>query len=358
MSRTVEVRHVWKAYAPGTFVVRDVSFGLDPGAFLTLLGPSGSGKTSTLMMVAGFETPTRGEILVDGRDVAKLPPEARNFGVVFQGYALFPHMTVQDNVEFPLRMRGARDRKRRAEQMLERVGLAGFAFRKPRELSGGQQQRVALARALVFEPDALLLDEPLGALDRKLREQLQIEIKDIQRRVGISILYVTHDQDEAMTMSDRIAVMTGGQIVQIGAPVDVYLHPDTAFVAGFLGETNLLPVTVEGVENGRAMVRYSDGTQGPARLPRGARPSEAGLVSVRPERIRILRDTDRTETTAGGTVTGHSFLGRYARCTVRALGQDLVAATTDPLPPGLVRVGWDCNDAQLLARDGTSKGMP
>lgn len=179
--RHVDVRHIWKAYTAGNFVVRDVTFTLQPGEFLTLLGPSGSGKTSTLMMVAGFETPSEGEIHVDGRDVANLPPERRNFGVVFQGYALFPHMSVLDNVEFPLRMkRVARQQRRRlAIDMLERVGLADLASRRPRELSGGQQQRVALARALVFEPDALLLDEPLGALDRKLREQLQLEIKEI-----------------------------------------------------------------------------------------------------------------------------------------------------------------------------------
>ena len=179
--RRLEVDRVWKAYAPGTYVVRDVTFTLNPGEFLTLLGPSGSGKTSTLLMVAGFEQPTEGAIRVDGNDVVDLPPERRNFGVVFQGYALFPHMSVLENVEFSLRMRRVRgvQRRRRAIDMLDRVGLAGFAARRPRELSGGQQQRVALARALVFEPDALLLDEPLGALDRRLREQLQTEIKEI-----------------------------------------------------------------------------------------------------------------------------------------------------------------------------------
>jgi putative spermidine/putrescine transport system ATP-binding protein len=238
-------------------------------------------------MVAGFENPTRGEILVDGHDIASQPPEQRNFGVVFQGYALFPQKNVLENVEFGLRMRGVppADRRRRALDMLDRVGLADFTTRKPRELSGGQQQRVALARALVFEPDALLLDEPLGALDRKLRESLQNEIKELQKRFGISILFVTHDQDEAMMMSDRIAVMAEGRIVQIGPPSDVYLHPATPFVAGFLGETNLVPGTYQGMDDGYAVVDFKD-ARGRARLPadgRGLTAGEAVVVSVRPE---------------------------------------------------------------------------
>ena len=347
--RHVDVQHVWKAYTPGNYVVRDVTLTLQPGEFLTLLGPSGSGKTSTLMMVAGFETLDKGQITVDGRDVANLPPERRNFGVVFQGYALFPHMSVMANVEFPLSMKrvARRQRRRRAMDMLDRVGLADFASRRPRELSGGQQQRVALARALVFEPDALLLDEPLGALDRKLREQLQIEIKEIQQRVGISILYVTHDQDEAMMMSDRIAVMRNGEIVQIGSPSDVYLHPDTPFVASFLGETNLLPVTFEGLDNGRAVVRYANGAIGHARLPHiGHQPGtgEQALVSVRPERISLNGHIE-------GKVTAHNFLGRHARIVVRATGQSLVVSTTDVtgLTHGdTVRLGWNGDDAQLL----------
>ena len=354
--RHVDVQHIWKAYTHNNYVVRDVTFALQPGEFLTLLGPSGSGKTSTLMMVAGFETPTQGYIRVDGRDVANLPPERRNFGVVFQGYALFPHMSVLDNVEFPLSMKrvARRQRRRRAMEMLDRVGLAEFAARRPRELSGGQQQRVALARALVFEPDALLLDEPLGALDRKLREQLQIEIKEIQRRVGISILYVTHDQDEAMMMSDRIAVMTNGEIVQLGTPSDVYLHPDTPFVAGFLGETNLLPVSFQGLEGGRAVVRYSDGTAGYARLPHTGKAPHTGdqaLVSVRPERIRFVQEGPFL---GEGVVSAHSFLGRHARSVVQAMGKAVVVSTTEVTPMILgmnVRLSWMDDDAQLLADD-------
>ena len=358
--RHLEVQHVWKAYIPGNYVVRDVSFKLRPGEFLTLLGPSGSGKTSTLMMVAGFEAPSEGEILVDGKDVANLPPERRNFGVVFQGYALFPHMSVLDNVEFPLSMKRVprRQRRRRAMEMLDRVGLAEFAARRPRELSGGQQQRVALARALVFEPDALLLDEPLGALDRKLREQLQTEIKDIQRRVGISILYVTHDQDEAMMMSDRIAVMTEGEIAQIGSPSEVYLHPDTPFVAGFLGETNLLPVICQSLEEGQAMVRYANGMIGRARLPRSSRTLQVGdhaLVSLRPERVRFATGPDTVE----GVVTAHVFLGRHARTVVRTMDQSMVVSTTDVVsvtPGDIVHLRWDNDDAQLLTGSGSTTG--
>lgn len=360
VGRHVDVEHVWKAYAPGNYVVRDVSFTLQPGEFLTLLGPSGSGKTSTLMMVAGFERPSEGQIRVDGKDVADLPPERRNFGVVFQGYALFPHMSVLDNVEFPLRMKHVprRQRRRLAMEMLDRVGLTEFAARRPRELSGGQQQRVALARALVFEPDALLLDEPLGALDRKLREQLQVEIKEIQRRVGISILYVTHDQDEAMMMSDRIAVMTEGEIAQIGTPSEVYLHPDTPFVAGFLGETNLLPVICQGMENGGAVVRFANGMARRVRLPRAAYEpcvGDRGLVSLRPERIGFLDSMEASPHAVDAVVTGHTFLGRHARSVVQAMGQSLVISTADVAATATmtygatVRLDWSDDDAQLLA---------
>ena len=362
--RHVDVRHIWKAYTPGNFVVRDVTFTLRPGEFLTLLGPSGSGKTSTLMMVAGFETPSEGEIHVDGKDVANLPPERRNFGVVFQGYALFPHMSVLDNVEFPLRMKrvARQQRRRQAIDMLERVGLADLAARRPRALSGGQQQRVALARALVFEPDALLLDEPLGALDRRLREQLQLEIKEIQRRVGISILFVTHDQDEAMMMSDRIAVMDHGEIVQIGSPSDVYLHPDTSFVASFLGETNLVPVTFQGIEGDQAVVRYAGSMPGRARMPRTGslpKPGGTGVVSLRPERIRLLSTGASAEQTAEGTLISHTFLGRHARSVVAAIGQTLAVSSTDVSAAmlgegGSVRLGWNCDDAQLLAGGGST----
>jgi putative spermidine/putrescine transport system ATP-binding protein len=365
--RRVEVSGLWKRYGAGAYVVRDVNFDLQPGEFLTLLGPSGSGKSTTLLMVAGFETPSGGTIRVDGTDIAGRLPEHRNFGVVFQGYALFPHMTVQENVEFPLRMKrvpGA-DRRRRAAAMLEKVGLAEFAARRPRELSGGQQQRVALARALVFEPDALLLDEPLGALDRKLREQLQVEIKEIQRRVGISILFVTHDQDEAMMMSDRIAVMQEGRIVQMGSPPDVYLHPGTQFVAGFLGETNMLPGVMCGRDGPHGMVKFSGGTLGHARLPREGTPPGAGdsvVVALRPERIRLLAPSDPSEVAFDGVVCSHTFLGRSARYVVQLPGQAIVVSTPQWPPPAHVRdgaevrLGWSREDAQILGTEDVDAG--
>jgi putative spermidine/putrescine transport system ATP-binding protein len=366
--RHLEVDGVWKSYGRANFVVRDVSFVLEPGEFLTLLGPSGSGKTTTLMMIAGFETPSRGRIRVDGRDIAERPPEQRNFGIVFQGYALFPHMSVLDNVAFPLRMKGVGNpgRLRQAQAMLEKVGLDGLASRRPHELSGGQQQRVALARALIFAPDALLLDEPLGALDRQLREQLQIEIKEIQRRVGVSVLLVTHDQDEAMMMSDRIAVMAEGEIAQIGSPSDVYLHPATPFVAGFLGETNLLPGTCCGLDGGDVVVRFHGGELGRARIPRyGGRPvpGDPVLASIRPERVRILKPEETADSCLEGKVVSCAFLGRHARYVIQAKNQPVVVSTTDwseaaRLAEGTpVRLGWLSADAQGLIDKGSERHL-
>jgi putative spermidine/putrescine transport system ATP-binding protein len=357
--RHLDVDGVWKTYGGEKFVVRDVSFVLEPGEFLTLLGPSGSGKTTTLMMIAGFETLSRGRIRVDGRDITAQPPEQRNFGIVFQGYALFPHMNVLDNVAFPLRMKGVghRARQRQAAEMLEKVGLEGLASRRPHELSGGQQQRAALARALVFAPDALLLDEPLGALDRQLREQLQIEIKEIQRRVGISVLLVTHDQDEAMMMSDRIAVMAEGEIVQIGSPPDVYLHPATPFVAGFLGETNLLPGICRGVDGSQVVVQFPNGELGRARVPRfGGKPAAGDrvLASIRPERMRILKPQEAADSCIEGKVVSCAFLGRYARYVILVESQPVVVSTTDWSQTSAfavgtsVRLGWLSEDAQSL----------
>jgi putative spermidine/putrescine transport system ATP-binding protein len=225
-------------------VVAVASLDLDVkrGEFFTLLGPSGSGKTTTLRMIAGFEEPDEGHVELGGKDVTGLPPYDREVNTVFQDYALFPHMTVGENVAYGLRVKGVgkEDRRRRASQALATVRLAGYESRKPNQLSGGQQQRVALARAIVNEPKVLLLDEPLGALDLKLREQMQVELKTIQNQVGITFIYVTHDQEEALTMSDRIAVFNDGRIEQVGAPTEIYERPDNAFVAGFVGVSNLL----------------------------------------------------------------------------------------------------------------------
>ena len=356
-ARRLTLDTVSKKY--GTFAaVKDVTFTLEAGEFLTLLGPSGSGKTTTLLMVAGFEVPTSGAIRVGDVDVVSRPPKERNFGVVFQSYALFPHMTVLENVSFPLKMRGHPRAKRRkqAMEMLAIVGLDAFADRRPRELSGGQQQRVALARALVFRPDALLLDEPLGALDKNLRERMQYEIKDLQRRMGISVLFVTHDQEEAMTMSDRIAVMNKGQIVQMGPPREVYDHPQTPFVASFLGETNLWPCQVA-CENGpHVRITMEGGLPAVATAP--ARPiTGPALLSMRPERIRILREGERADTELEVVVNNQVFLGRHARIQVEIGGLTFAIVVSDPAlaatanPGSLIRIGWMAGDAQVLRHD-------
>ncbi|BCH29002.1 ABC transporter ATP-binding protein [Mesorhizobium sp. L-8-10] len=230
-----------KSYDGRTNVVEIPSLDIRRGEFVSFLGPSGSGKTTTLMMIAGFQAPTQGSILLNGRSLVDVPPYKRNIGVVFQNYALFPHLTVAENVRYPLRMRGeTKERsRRRIAHALELVGLTGMSDRYPRQLSGGQQQRVALARTLVFEPDLILLDEPLGALDKNLREHMQVELRRIHRELGVTMIYVTHDQTEAMTMSDRIAVFNRGKIEQIGAPEDVYYQPATPFVASFVGDSNI-----------------------------------------------------------------------------------------------------------------------
>jgi spermidine/putrescine transport system ATP-binding protein len=262
--------------------VNGISLEVPHGSFFALLGPSGCGKTTTLRMIGGFEEPTGGRILLGDQDVVGLPPYKRDVNTVFQSYALFPHMTIADNVAFGLERRGVKKAqvKLRVREILELVGLEAFGNRKPRQLSGGQQQRVALARALVNHPRVLLLDEPLGALDMKLRKQMQLELKRIQQEIGITFVHVTHDQEEAMTMADTIAVMNQGKIEQLGPPEELYEHPATAFVAGFLGASNLLPGVVEGPDS----VRLDDGT-----LVRAEVDGRNGPVSVgvRPEKITL-----------------------------------------------------------------------
>ena len=245
MTNYLRLSNITKTYGHFT-ALDDVSLSVDKGEFVTFLGPSGSGKTTTLMIIAGFEKASGGKVEVGGQSISELAPHERNIGIVFQNYALFPHKTAVENVYFPLQMRGVSRSQglRQAEDMLSLVGLKGFGHRHPKELSGGQQQRVALARALVFEPSLLLLDEPLGALDKNLREQMQIEIKRIQRSLGVTTIFVTHDQSEAMSMSDRIVVFEKGRIEQVAAPLDIYHRPQTSFVAAFIGESNLIPAII------------------------------------------------------------------------------------------------------------------
>jgi spermidine/putrescine transport system ATP-binding protein len=287
--------------------VDHINLEIQDGEFFSLLGPSGCGKTTTLRMIGGFEEPTSGRIELQGEDVTWLPPFKRNVNTVFQNYALFPHLTTYDNIAFGLRRKGVRDGevKRRVTEMLELVELPGFERRKPTQISGGQAQRVALARALINRPAVLLLDEPLGALDLKLRKQMQVELKRIQQEVGITFIYVTHDQEEAMTMSDRIAVMNRGQLEQLGDPESLYERPSTRFVAGFLGISNLLPGAVEGTNGRYATVRMADDTS--VRAPSALVGSHADVsVGVRPEKIR-LRDP------AGETPDGHNRLPGVVR---------------------------------------------
>ena len=329
--------------------MHEVDLAIAEGEFFSLLGPSGCGKTTSLRMIAGFERPTRGRILLDGADVSSVPPYRRNVNTVFQHYALFPHLSVHDNVAFGLRSARVRpaEIRRRVAEMLEVVHLADLAARKPAQLSGGQQQRVALARALVNRPRALLLDEPLGALDLKLREAMQVELKRIQRETGSTFVYVTHDQFEALTMSDRIAVMHQGRTEQIGTPRDIYDRPASAFVAGFIGTANLLPAIVTGHDGER--VRLDVAGIGPLSAPAPDHPVAAGtavLLVVRPERITVTPEPDDgTPEPDGGTrpggdgpagvvatVTEVLFAGATLRCTARTDGgadlvADLVAGT-------------------------------
>ncbi len=282
MAEAVTLQGVSKAFGD-VFAVRDLNLAIGDGEFFSLLGPSGCGKTTTLRMIAGFEFPTRGSLRIQGVEMALQPPNQRPVNTVFQSYALFPHMSVEENVGFGLRMKkvSSPDIDERVRKALDMVQLTHRASASPKQLSGGQQQRVALARALVNEPQVLLLDEPLGALDLKLRQAMQVELKELQERVGITFIYVTHDQGEALTMSDRIGVMNEGSLLQVGTPQEIYEHPRSRFVAGFIGEINLLPATVVDHES----VRLAGGRLVAA--PTGASPGTEVTVAVRPERLDL-----------------------------------------------------------------------
>jgi len=298
-----------------TVAVDDLSLDIWRGEFFSLLGPSGCGKTTTLRMIGGFEEPTSGTVYLADQDVTGLPPFKRNVNTVFQNYALFPHLNIYENVAFGLRRRKVSDGeiKSQVESMLKLVELPGYELRKPTMLSGGQQQRVALARALINHPQVLLLDEPLGALDLKLRKQMQIELKRIQTEVGITFIYVTHDQEEAMTMSDRIAVMRAGRIEQLGDPESLYERPETAFVAGFLGVSNLLEGEVAGHEGGMIAIRLADGSV--IRAPAGNDGQRQVRLGVRPEKLRVVPVHDGESAGASdlnaveGTILDSSYIG-------------------------------------------------
>jgi len=349
---SVELASVTKRF-DSLVAVDDLSLDLASGEFFTLLGPSGCGKTTTLRMLAGFEQPDAGEIRIEGADVAGLPAHKRPTNTVFQSYALFPHLSVEDNVAFGLKRKhvAKEEIRPRVAAELQRVGLSAEAKRRPAQLSGGMQQRVALARALVNLPKVLLLDEPLGALDLKLRKELQLELKQIQREVGITFVYVTHDQEEALTMSDRIAVMNGGRVEQIGGPEDVYERPATTFVAGFIGVSNLMPASVAGpgevrLENGPAVQVPADGLA----------PGERCYAVVRPEKLRIDALAAGTPGSNGlphveGIVESSVYLGTATQIVVDLGGEvrmtvlvpNASEAERQELPGGGVRVelSWE-----------------
>ncbi|HET9462003.1 MAG TPA: ABC transporter ATP-binding protein [Gaiellaceae bacterium] len=331
--------------------VDGVSMEVPRGSFFAMLGPSGCGKTTTLRMIGGFEEPTEGQILLGDQDVVGLPPYKRDVNTVFQSYALFPHMSIEDNVAFGLeRKRVPKDElKGRVAEMLELVGLSGFGKRKPKQLSGGQQQRVALGRALVNHPRVLLLDEPLGALDLKLRKQMQLELKRIQHEIGITFVHVTHDQEEAMTMADTIAVMNGGRIEQLGPPQELYERPATAFVAGFLGVSNLLRGVVEGADG----VRLDSGE-----LVRAQVHGHSGRVAagVRPEKITLGAGGGSNE--LAGTIAETAYIGvatqvvvRTAAGTVQVFAQNIDSGGRVPAPGTNVILSWAPESTFVVAGD-------
>ena len=346
-----------KQYGP-VYAVNDVSLEIAPGEFLTLLGPSGSGKTTTLMMLAGFEIPTAGEIYVDDDPIAAVPPFRRNIGMVFQNYALFPHMTVGENIAFPLQMRKVSKSEiaRQTKEVLSLVGLPGYEGRYPRQLSGGQQQRIAVARALVFNPRVLLMDEPLGALDKQLRERLQLEIKALHDQLGVTIIYVTHDQEEALVMSDRIAVMNEGRIEQCGPPTELYDEPSSRFVATFIGESNFIEGTISDIDGNTARVAAPGLAELTAPVKPGLVPGSAVALTVRPEKIVASENgAAPAMNTAMGRVDDVIFVGEMRRyVVVLAGGQRLVLKAQNR--SGIrsfdrgddVQVAWNIDDCRLV----------
>jgi putative spermidine/putrescine transport system ATP-binding protein len=320
----VRFEHIDKSFDGETLVIKDLNLDIAQGEFLTMLGPSGSGKTTTLMMLAGFETPTNGEIFFSGQSISNIPPHKRNIGMVFQDYSLFPHMTVRENLAFPLKVRKlAKDEiDGKVTRALEMVELRGFEGRMPAQLSGGQQQRVALARALVFEPKLVLMDEPLGALDKNLREQMQYEIKHIHDNIDVTVVYVTHDQSEAMAMSDRIAVFDDGVIRQLSTPDILYEKPENAFVAQFIGENNRLSGEVIEIDGDHCVVEVNGGGIIKALKVNVNRVGDKSSVSLRPERVTVNPDEGSVDNIFVGTVEELIYLGDHVRTRVNVCGND------------------------------------
>ncbi len=354
----VAFEHVQKSYDGISLVVKDLNLSIAKGEFLTMLGPSGSGKTTCLMMLAGFETATNGEIRLDGRPINQVPPHKRGIGMVFQNYALFPHMTVGENLAFPLEVRGMgkSDRDEKVKRALDMVQMGAFANRRPAQLSGGQQQRIALARALVFDPKLVLMDEPLGALDKQLREHMQFEIKHLHENLGITVVYVTHDQGEALTMSDRVAVFNDGRIQQLAPPADLYERPENSFVAQFIGENNKLLGTIEDLSGDRALVRLRTGELIDATPVNVKEKGQQTLVSIRPERVEFKPEMMPTGAhNIDAEVVEVIYMGDILRAVLRVAGSnDFVMKMRNTqgqtrLTPGeKIKVGWHPQDARAL----------
>ncbi|MGM0591109.1 MAG: ABC transporter ATP-binding protein [Halobacteriota archaeon] len=332
-----------------TTAVDDVSFTVQEGEFLALLGPSGSGKSTTLRMLAGFEEPTSGRIELEGMDLTGVPPHKRDTSMVFQNYALFPHMTVAENVAFGLKRHdvAADERERRVHETLELVDLADLKDRRPGTLSGGQQQRVATARALAIEPKVLLMDEPLGALDKKLRDRIKVDFARLQKRLGITTVYVTHNQDEALTMADRIAVMNEGRIEQIGTPSEVYERPKSRFVSDFIGDANFIEGDLEAT--GDRVVLQAHGRD--LNVDAAGVPSNASLAFVRPERMRIVADAGAADNVLTGVVEQKLFVGSKTQYFVSVDGVEYVAEGDPAVPTDegdSVLLGWAREDTHLV----------
>ena len=356
----LELRGVTRRFGDFT-AVDNVSMSVEPGEFFTLLGPSGCGKTTLLRMIAGFEAPDAGTILVEGRDMRGIPPERRNLHTVFQSYALFPHMSVERNIAFPLRMAGVPDdeTRRRVGAALEQVKLEGLGRRYPAELSGGQRQRVAVARALINRPRLLLLDEPLAALDAKLRESMQAELIGLQREVGVTFVYVTHDQSEALALSHRIAVMSHGRVEQLGEPSAIYGYPRNRFVADFVGECNMLPAEVRSVEAGRVALRLRGVGDVVATHGEHIAPGAQGVLALRPEQVRMAKTiaVDRADNHFRGTVKTLLYRGEVTLYTVelaaggqlQALAPNLASGRAARFEAGAsVEVGWPPDAGHFL----------
>ena len=359
----LEVRNVYKRFE-GQTAVNDVSFDVYDGEFLFLIGPSGCGKTTTLRMIGGYLEPTQGDIVIRGQRMNDVPLEKRNIGMVFQTYALFPHMTVAGNVAFGLRMRGVpkRERAERVAAALDLVELSDFADRYPVQLSGGQRQRVAIARVVVYEPDILLLDEPLANLDRRLRDAMRVELKKLQEKVGITTVYVTHDQEEALSMADRIAVMEGGELLQLGTPNEVYNNPTSRFVATFLGNTSSYQGKVSRIEGGLIFVDVDGGLSVAVAHADGFSVGEPCMISIRPERVQV-RETrpEAHENVFSGAIDFLSYLGADVEYLIRLDESGVTLRATEPLPAGVptfsagqqVFVAWDAGQTICLKTTGS-----